>query len=115
MRSARTECLDHLLILNERHLRRVLVEYVAYFTLCLVKTPSATEIVAFPATAGDRHRPALDGIAPPFGGADDEDDQNGDRGRDPRSWAICHSQMVTTGPKKMCHTGPALVCGDAST
>ena len=31
VRSARTECLDHLLILNERHLRRVLVEYVAYF------------------------------------------------------------------------------------
>ncbi len=31
VRSVRTECLDHLLILNERHLRRVLVEYVAYF------------------------------------------------------------------------------------
>ncbi len=27
---------------------------------------------------------------------------------DPRSWAICHSQMVTTGPKKMCHTVPVL-------
>ena len=31
VRSVRNECLDHLLILNERHLRRVLVEYVAYF------------------------------------------------------------------------------------
>ena len=30
VRSVRNECLDHLLILNERHLRRVLVEYVAY-------------------------------------------------------------------------------------
>jgi putative transposase len=27
----REECLDHLIILNERHLRRVLNEYVAYF------------------------------------------------------------------------------------
>ncbi len=31
VRSVRTECLDHLSILNERHLRRVLVKYVAYF------------------------------------------------------------------------------------
>jgi transposase InsO family protein len=31
VRSVRNDCLDHLLILNERHLRRVLVEYVAYF------------------------------------------------------------------------------------
>jgi len=31
VRSVRTECLDHLLILNERHLRRVLTEYVTYF------------------------------------------------------------------------------------
>ena len=28
---------------------------------------------------------------------------------DLRSWAICHSQMVTTGPNKMCHTVPVLV------
>jgi hypothetical protein len=31
VRSVRNDCLDYLLILNERHLRRVLVEYVAYF------------------------------------------------------------------------------------
>ncbi len=31
VKSVRTECLDHLLILNERHLRRVLTEYVTYF------------------------------------------------------------------------------------
>ena len=31
IRSVRTECLDHMFILNERHLRRVLAEYVAYF------------------------------------------------------------------------------------
>ena len=31
VRSVRTECLDHVMILNERHLRRVLAEYVTYF------------------------------------------------------------------------------------
>jgi putative transposase len=31
VRSVREECLDRLIILNERHLRRVLKEYVAYF------------------------------------------------------------------------------------
>ncbi len=31
VRSARAECLDHILIFNERHLRRVLAEYVDYF------------------------------------------------------------------------------------
>jgi len=31
VRSVRTECLDHLLILNERHLHRVLTEYVNYY------------------------------------------------------------------------------------
>ncbi len=31
VRSARTECLDHMFIFNERQLRRVLGEYVAYF------------------------------------------------------------------------------------
>jgi transposase InsO family protein len=31
IRSARNECLDHMVILNERHLQRVLDEYVAYF------------------------------------------------------------------------------------
>ena len=29
--SVRRECLDHILILSESHLRRVLLEYVAYF------------------------------------------------------------------------------------
>jgi putative transposase len=31
VRTLRNECLDHLLILNERHLRRVLAEYVQYY------------------------------------------------------------------------------------
>ena len=31
VKSVRTECLDHLLILNQRHLRRVLRAYVTWF------------------------------------------------------------------------------------
>ena len=31
VRSVRNECLDQVLIVNERHLQRVLDEYVAYF------------------------------------------------------------------------------------
>ena len=31
VRSVRTECLDHLFIFNERHLQKVLAEYVGYF------------------------------------------------------------------------------------
>ena len=31
MRSVREECLDRLIILNERHLRRVLTEYIVYY------------------------------------------------------------------------------------
>jgi putative transposase len=31
VRSVREECLDKLIILNERHLRRVLTEYLAYY------------------------------------------------------------------------------------
>jgi transposase InsO family protein len=31
VRSVRTECLDHVFIINERHLQKVLAEYVGYF------------------------------------------------------------------------------------
>lgn len=31
VRTVREECLDHLLILGERHLRRVLTEYIEYY------------------------------------------------------------------------------------
>jgi len=31
VRSVRLECLDHILIVNEQHLHRVLIEYVAYY------------------------------------------------------------------------------------
>src|SRR5262249_49150850 len=32
VRSVRTECLDHVFIFNERHLQKVLAEYVGYST-----------------------------------------------------------------------------------
>ncbi len=31
MRTVREECLDRLILINERHVRRVLAEYVAYY------------------------------------------------------------------------------------
>ena len=31
VRTLRSECLDYVLVLNERHLRAVLAEYVAYY------------------------------------------------------------------------------------
>jgi transposase InsO family protein len=31
IRTVRNECLDHVLVLNERHLERVLQEYLAYY------------------------------------------------------------------------------------
>jgi putative transposase len=69
--SLRRECLDHVIILNERQLWRVLREYVAYFNgarphqgirqrrldnvLALVPTPDAGHIVAVPVLGGLHH------------------------------------------------------------
>lgn len=68
--SMRRECLDHLIILNEQHLRRILREYVHYYNqsrphLALdrnaptprdVEPPSQGPIVAFPEVGGLHHR-----------------------------------------------------------
>ena len=68
--SIRRECLDHVMVLNERHARRRLEQYVAYYHssrnhLSLNKdppTPRAIEprdagnIIAFPALGGLHHR-----------------------------------------------------------
>ena len=70
--SVHRECLDHMLILGDRHLRRVLNEYVAYFnrarphqginqcvpdaSLRSSKLPGATgNVVAFPVLAALHH------------------------------------------------------------
>ena len=68
--SIRRECLDHIIIINERGLRRVLAAYVEYYSkarthLALnqdapvsrpVATPSDGEIVAVPCLGGLHHR-----------------------------------------------------------
>ena len=68
--SIRRECLDHVIILNERHLRRVLSSYFQYHHdarthLSLdkdcpetrpVHRPAAGKIIAFPEVGGLHHR-----------------------------------------------------------
>jgi transposase InsO family protein len=65
VRTFRRECLDHLLVVNERHLRSVLGEFVRYYnrdrphrTLKL-ETPHST---AHPSTGTVRARPVLGGL-----------------------------------------------------
>ena len=65
IRTLRNECLDHLIILNERHLRAVLAEFVAYYNTdrphrsLLLETPRPT----VRAKAGSvRSRPVLSGL-----------------------------------------------------
>src|SRR5215470_2339651 len=68
--SIRRECLDHIIIFNERHLRRVLSRYFQYHHwtrthLSLdkdcpqprrIQPPSAGKIIAFPEVSGLHHR-----------------------------------------------------------
>ncbi len=68
--SIRRDCLDHVIVLNERHARRIFREYLSYFHTCrthlsLNKDPTETRsaeppemgtIVAFPRIGGLHHR-----------------------------------------------------------
>jgi len=68
--SIRRDCLDHIIVLNERHLRRILREYFDYYHTCrthmslnkdppetrLVESPELGNIVAFPRVGGLHHR-----------------------------------------------------------
>ena len=68
--SIRRDCLDHVIVLNERHLRRILREYFSYYHTCrthlsLNKDPPETRpaeppemgtIVAFSRIGGLHHR-----------------------------------------------------------
>ena len=68
--SIRRECLDHVIVLGERHLRRLLTAYMAYYHgarthLALekdtprprrVQTPTEGPVVAFPEVGGLHHR-----------------------------------------------------------
>jgi putative transposase len=68
--SIRRECLDHAIVLGERHLRRLLTAYLAYYhgarthlalekdapTTRRVQTPMEGPVVAFPEVGGLHHR-----------------------------------------------------------
>jgi putative transposase len=68
--SIRRECLDHIIVINERHLRRLLRRYLAYYNATRphqslhnnsphprkVQTPADGRIVANPQVGGLHHR-----------------------------------------------------------
>lgn len=73
--SNRRECLDHVIVLNERHLRAVLGQYVSYYhesrthqsldDECpmprAIEPPEMGKVVAFPKVGGLHHRYAREG------------------------------------------------------
>jgi hypothetical protein len=68
--SIRRECLDHVIVMNERHLRQILREYVDYYHTCrthlslnkdppetrTVEPPELGTIIAFHRVGGLHHR-----------------------------------------------------------
>jgi len=68
--SIRRECLDHLVVINERHLRRVLISYADYYQrsrthLSLdkdcpdarpIQPPNRAKLIAIPQVGGLHHR-----------------------------------------------------------
>jgi hypothetical protein len=66
VRSVREECLDRLIILNERHLRRVLTEYIAYYNAQRshqgIDQDSPLGLDSVSAEGPIRYRTVLDGI-----------------------------------------------------
>ena len=68
--SLRRECLDHVIVLNQAHLRRALQSYLAYYHCCRthlsldkdapeprrVQPPEEGKISAFPEVGGIHHR-----------------------------------------------------------
>jgi len=68
--SIRRECLDHIIIFNEHHLRSILSRYFQYHHKtrtplslnkdcpqpCRIQPPSASKIIAFPEVGGLHHR-----------------------------------------------------------
>ena len=68
--SIRRECLDHMIILNEAHLKRILTDYFEYYHLARphlsldrnsptpreVEAPSESEVVSIPQVGGLHHR-----------------------------------------------------------
>jgi len=68
--SIRRECLDHVIVINERHLRRILASYFEYYHLArthlsldrnapierAVESPSRGRVIAIPQAGGLHHR-----------------------------------------------------------
>ena len=68
--SIRRECLDHVVVINERHLRRVLISYIDYYHhsrthLSLdkdcpdarpIQPPNSGKVIAIPQVGGLHHR-----------------------------------------------------------
>ncbi len=68
--SIRRDCLDHVIVINERHLRRILRQYIDYYHTCrthmslnkdppetrTVEPPEMGNVVAFPRVGGLHHR-----------------------------------------------------------
>ncbi len=68
--SIRRDCLDHIIVFNERHLRRTLREYFSYYHICrthlslnkdppetrTIEPPESGKVVAFPRVGGLHHR-----------------------------------------------------------
>ncbi len=68
--SVRRECLDHLIVMNARHLRRILKSYITYYNLSRTHmaldkdapvprkcwSPTDGQIVVFPEVGGLHHR-----------------------------------------------------------
>ena len=68
--SIRRDCLDHVIVFNEWHLRRVLREYFSYYHTCrthlslnkdppetrVIELPESEKVVAFPRVGGLHHR-----------------------------------------------------------
>ena len=66
--SVRRECLDHVLILGEAHLRRVLREYVAYFNTARPHQAIGQAIPGHPGPAPPTHSTARIVSIPVLGG-----------------------------------------------
>jgi putative transposase len=68
--SIRSECLDHVIVLNERHLRRILTDYFSYYHTCRshlsldrsapilrqVERPAQGKVIAIPQVGGLHYR-----------------------------------------------------------
>src|SRR5258707_1800289 len=65
LRSVRQECLDHLLILHEKQLQRILNQYVAYFNLARPHQGIQQQIPELPVTSAPRHNQREKVIAVP--------------------------------------------------